>query len=251
MKTYTYSLQVILFSLTLICHGTNSFSQKKQYSEPKVIEPGKSEKPPSDAIVLFNKGSLNNFVSNNGESPAAWKVRGKKFTVAPGLGSIQTKQNFGDCQLHIEWKTPAKDVRENKEGQACGNSGVYLMGQYEIQVLNSYNNKTYPDGQAGSIYGKYPPLVNASLKPDKWQIYDIIFIAPTYNKKGKLETPGYFTVFHNGVLIQNHKEIGQPTINVNDSHELYKKPLVLQDHENMVSYRNIWIRELYHTKSSG
>ena len=211
-----------------------------------MIQPGKKGKAPSDAIVLFDKGSLSKFESIKDGSPVAWKVNGKKFTVVPGTSGIKTKEMFGDCQLHIEWKTPPKDVREGKEGQGCGNSGIFLMGNYEVQVLNSFINKTYPDGQAGAIYKQYPPLVNASLKPGKWQVYDIIFTAPHFNSDGSKKTPGYLTVFHNGVLIQNHVEIKGPTHATNGKFPVNQTelPLMLQEHRNEVSFRNIWIRKL-------
>ena len=214
--------------------------------EPQVIQPGKNGKAPSDAIILFDKGTLNNFVSVNTQGPAEWKVGGNLFTVVPKKGDIQTKQSFGSCQLHIEWRSPIKDVKEKKEGQTCGNSGVFLMGKYEVQVLNSYKSSTYTDGQAGAIYGKYPPLVNASLKPGEWQVYDIVFIAPKYTSNGTLQAAGYLTVFHNGVLIQNHVEIGEATVVNNEGTPIdaAKLPLSLQDHDSEVSYRNIWIREL-------
>jgi hypothetical protein len=220
--------------------------KKEDIPEPLVIEPGKKRKAPSDAIVLFDNGSLGSFVHVKDGSVPKWKVRGKKFTVTPKSGNIQTKDGFGDCQLHIEWKTPKKDVREGKTGQQCGNSGVYLMGKYEVQVLNSYLNKTYPDGQAGAIYSQHPPLVNASKKPGKWQSYDIIFTAPRFNDDGSVSSTGYFTVFHNGVLIQNHAAIGNPTTAYNKNNDgiLDELPLMLQDHNNLVSYRNIWIRKL-------
>jgi Domain of Unknown Function (DUF1080) len=234
----------MLFVLTLTLQGTVTYAQEKELAEPKVIQPGKRGKAPSDAIVLFDRGSLSNFESITDGAPANWKVNGKSFTVNPQGTNIQTKQMFGDCQLHVEWRTPVKDVRAKKVGQSCGNSGVYLMGKYEIQVLNSYLNKTYFNGQAGAIYSNYPPLVNASLKPGKWQVYDIIFKAPTYN--GAVKKPGYFTVFHNGVLVQNHMEISDPTTSANNNapEGVSKLPLMLQNHGSEVSYRNIWIREL-------
>ena len=246
-KNFKFYAYTTLFVFLFIFQGTDIYAQekKKELTEPKVIQPAKRGKAPSDAIVLFDRGSLNKFESIKDGAPANWKVSGRKFTVTPGTTDIQTKQAFGDCQLHIEWSTPVQDVKDKKEGQGCGNSGIYLMGKYEIQVLNSYNNKTYFDGQAGAIYSKYPPLVNASLKPGEWQVYDIIFAAPTYDNN-TLKTPGYFTVFHNGVLVQNHKDIGEPTrsANVNAPEGVSKLPLMLQNHGNKVSYRNIWIREL-------
>lgn len=258
MSKKLFSLKVTLWILLLlfIVSGYSAFSQKpgNELKEPIAIQPGKAGKAPSDALVLFEKGSLNQFenivegstVSDLDGSPASWKVRGRKFTVVPGTPNIQTKEKFGDCQLHIEWKTPLKDVRKGKTSQESGNSGIYLMGKYEVQILNSFRNPTNPDGQAGAIYRQYPPLVNASLKPDVWQIYDIIFIAPRFNTDGSKRTPGYFTVFHNGVLIQNHVEIKGPSQAGNEKTPIGQAelPLMLQNHQNEVSFRNIWIRKL-------
>jgi len=242
--------------LVSVISGNFAFSQKpeNELQEPVAIQPGKAGKAPSDAIVLFGKGSLDKFesivegstVSDLDGSPVVWKVRGRKFTVVPGTPNIQTKEKFGDCQLHIEWKTPLKDVRNGKKSQECGNSGIYLMGKYEVQILNSFRNPTNPDGQAGAIYRQYPPLVNASLKPDVWQVYDIIFTAPRFNNDGSKKTPGYFTVIHNGVLIQNHVEIKGPSHAGNEKTPIsqVELPLMLQNHQNEVSFRNIWIRKL-------
>lgn len=240
-KTAVWCIVMLLFSISAY-----SQNQKQGYSEPKIVKPGKKGKAPSDAIILFDKGSLNNFESVVDGRAAGWTVQGKKFTVNPEATDIQTKQHFGSCQLHIEWKTPLKDVKEGKEGQGCGNSGIYLMSKYEVQVLNSYKNSTGPTGQAGAIYNTHPPLVNASVKPGKWQTYDIIFIAPKFDDDGYIETPGYFTVFHNGVLVQNHSETKRPTTAYNKRfpRDAEKLPIMLQNHSNEVSYRNIWIREL-------
>lgn len=237
-----------LLILILVFQGNGVYSQKaeNQVPEPRVIQPGKKGKAPSDAIILFDKGNLNNFESIKNGEPAGWTVRGRKFTVNPKTTSIQTKEKFSDCQLHIEWNSPVKDVKAGKKDQGCGNSGVYLMGKYEVQVLNSYINKTYPKGQAGAIYEQYAPLVNASLKPGKWQIYDIIFTAPRFNSDGSQKTPGYFTVLHNGVLIQNHVEIKGATRASNGKSPITESelPIMLQNHSNEVSYRNIWLRRL-------
>ena len=172
------------------------------------------------------------------------------LTVKPGSGVIKTKRKFNDCQLHIEFRTPAI---VQGEGQGRGNSGIFLQGRYEVQVLDSYDNVTYSNGQAGSIYKQFMPLVNASKKPGEWQTYDIIFIAPHFNKDNTLKTPAYVTVLHNGVLIQNHVELKGPTQYIGapayKAHPL-QESLMLQDHGNTVSYRNIWIREIDHTSSA-
>jgi len=207
--------------------------------EPRVVNPGP---PPADAIVLFDGQDLNQW-KNEKDGPAKWDVKDGVMTVNQ-TGSILTKQAFGDCQLHVEWATPA-EVKGN--GQERGNSGVYLQGHYEVQVLDSYNNPTYFHGQAGSVYKQHAPLVNASRKPGEWQAYDIIFHAPRFDAAGKVLQPGTVTVLHNGVLVQDHAEILGATSHIGRpkyaAHPL-KQPLLLQDHGNPVRYRNIWIREL-------
>jgi len=212
--------------------------------EPPIITPGRtSTDPPSDAIVLFDGKNLDKWRSTDG-SPAKWQVRDGYVEVAPGTGDIRTADSFGDCQLHIEWATPAIP---KGEGQERGNSGVFLMDRYEIQVLDSYGNKTYYHGQAGSVYKQYAPLVNASRPPGEWQSYDIIFKAPKFDEQGKVTERARVTVLHNGVLIQNNVEIYGNTYH--DRPALYtahppREPLRLQDHGNPVRYRNIWIRRL-------
>jgi hypothetical protein len=224
----------------------NSGKERMEIAEPVKITPVKNGEPPSDAIILFDRDNLDNFRSVKTGGPAEWPVSGEEFTVKPGSNNIETKQKFGDCQLHIEWKTPEKDVLEGKTGQQNGNSGIYFMSKYEIQVLNSFENKTGPYGQAGAFYGNSAPLVNASLEPEEWQVYDIIFIAPKFNEKEELIEPGYFTLFHNGILVQNHVKITAPTAAHNGKYSLTEPelPIMLQDHNNEVSYRNIWIRKL-------
>ena len=210
---------------------------------PPVVDPGGGAKPPSDAIVLFDGRDLSEWRGKDGGA-AAWKVADGAMTVVAKTGDIETRREFGDVQLHVEWRTPA--VVEG-EGQERGNSGVYLMKRYELQVLDSYRNETYVNGQAGSIYKQYPPLVNASRPPGDWQSYDVIFMAPRFSADGKLERPAVFTVLQNGVLIQNHVEVKGSTVYIGEPrYEAHsaKAPLLLQDHGNPVSYRNIWIREL-------
>jgi len=211
---------------------------------PKIITPGKTtDQPPSDAIVLFSGKDLSEWTNAKGES-AKWKTDGNAMTVTKGTGNIQTKKGFGSCQLHIEWQTP---TAIEGEGQGRGNSGVFLMGLYEVQVLDSYNNRTYSNGQAASIYKQHIPLVNATKQPGEWQTYDIIFTAPKFNADGGVQAPGYLTVIHNGVLVQDHVELKGETVYIGAPS--YKKhadklPIILQDHGNPVKFRNIWIREL-------
>jgi hypothetical protein len=212
--------------------------------EPSLVTPGKNNAdPPTDAIVLFNGQNLSRWQSADG-SAAKWKVVDGYAEVAPGTGDILTREKFGDTQLHIEWATPAM---VKGEGQDRGNSGVFLMERYEVQVLDSYDNKTYYHGQAGSIYKQHAPLVNASRKPGEWQAYDIVFRAPRFDDQGKVIERARVTVFHNGVLIQNNAEIYG--ITYNDRPSIYiphspQEPLRLQDHGNPTRYRNIWIRRL-------
>ncbi|HZJ00647.1 MAG TPA: DUF1080 domain-containing protein [Gemmatimonadaceae bacterium] len=210
---------------------------------PKLVTPGSGTAPPSDAIVLFAGKDLSQWEQADG-SPARWSVANNAFTVVKGTGNLRTKRAFGDCQLHVEWRAPAKVEGESQER---GNSGVFLQGRYEVQILDSYNNRTYSNGQAASIYKQYIPLVNASRKPGEWQTYDIFFQSPRFAENGSVKTPGYMTVVHNGVLVQNHVEIKGTTVNVGaqsySRHNL-TEPLMLQDHGVQVSFRNVWIREL-------
>jgi 3-keto-disaccharide hydrolase len=214
--------------------------------EPTVVTPGATPgAPPSDAIVLFDGKDLSQWVSQSAAGgPAPWVVADGVATVKPGSGGIQTKQGFGSCQLHIEFATPSV-VEGNSQGR--GNSGVFLMNNYELQILDSYQNPTYFHGQAGAIYKQHAPLVNASRKPGEWQIYDVVFHAPKFDADGKLVQRATFTVFHNGVLIQDHVIV--MGITFNDKPPYYeahaaKMPLSLQDHHNPMRFRNIWIREL-------
>jgi 3-keto-disaccharide hydrolase len=227
----------LVLVLTAGLVAQREYKSGKVWPEPKVVEPGHTDDaPPSDAIVLFDGKDLSKW-----EGGEKWKIEDGVATVR-GSG-IQTKQPFGDCQLHVEWASPEK---VSGSGQGRGNSGIYFMGHYEIQVLDSFNNQTYPDGSAGSLYKQSPPLVNACRKPGEWQSYDIIFTAPRF-KDGKLAKPGYVTVLHNGILVQNHTEIeGTTSWDHAPAYEPHadKMPLQLQDHGNPVRYRNIWIREL-------
>lgn len=207
------------------------------WTEPKVITPGTAGAPPSDAIVLFDGKSLSQWVDGD-----KWPITDGYATTA--VTSIRTKQAFGDCQLHVEWAEPTK---VEGHGQERGNSGVYLMDRYEVQVLDSYDNGTYFDGQCGAIYKQHPPLVNACRKPGEWQTYDIIFEAPRFDADGKLTRPAYVTVLQNGVLVQNHFEIqGASMWDVPPKYTAHaaKLPLSLQFHGNALRFRNIWIREV-------
>jgi hypothetical protein len=199
--------------------------------------------PPSDAIVLFDGKDLSQWESVSG-GPAQWRVGDGYFEVAAKTGNIRTRRPFGDCQLHVEWTTPSPP---HGEDQDRGNSGVFLHSLYEIQVLDSYQNITYPDGQAAAVYGQYPPLVNASRPPGQWQTYDIIFHGPRFESDGKLRRPAYISVVFNGVLVQDHVAVMGPT--AHKQRPPYrvtpdKLPLMLQDHNHPVRFRNIWVREL-------
>jgi hypothetical protein len=216
---------------------------------PPVIDPGTAStqdvpgRPPSDAVVLFDGKDLSRWADKDGK-PTKWKVENGYMEVVAESGYIFTRDAFGDCQLHVEFAEPSPP---SGESQDRGNSGVFLMGLYEIQVLDSYQNKTYADGQASAVYGQYPPLVNASRPPAQWQQYDIIFHRPRF-AGDKLRSPARVTVLHNGVLVQDNVELTGPT--AHGARPPYKPgpdklPLQLQDHGNPVRFRNIWIRELH------
>ena len=204
---------------------------------PPVVNPGPVGGPPSDAVVLFDGKDLSQW--NNADK---WKVQ-DGYAISGG-NDIQTKQAFGDCQLHVEWATPEK-VEGSSQGR--GNSGVFLMSLYEVQILDSYDNKTYFDGQAASVYKQNPPLVNACRKPGEWQTYDIVFEAPRFDPQGDLTRPAFVTVLQNGVLVQNHFQIqGTTAWDVPPKYKAHaaKLPMILQYHGNLVRFRNVWIREL-------
>ena len=213
---------------------------------PPVVDPGPAGKPvpaPSDAIILFDGKNLSNWTNRKGQ-PAKWKVENGYMEVVAKTGAIQTRQNFGDCQLHVEWASP---VVVKGEGQGRGNSGVFLMNIYEVQILDCYNNNTYADGMTASLYAQYPPLVNACRPPGEWQTYDIIFRRPRFDDKGQLISPACFTVFHNNILVHNNVELIGPT--THKARPPYKAhpdrlPISLQDHGNPIRFRNIWIRDL-------
>jgi hypothetical protein len=212
---------------------------------PPVVTPGTfsaGATPPSDATVLFGGKDLAKWRAKDG-GPAAWKVENGYFEVVPRTGDIFTREEFGDCQLHLEFAAPAV-VKGNSQGR--GNSGVFFFGLYEIQVLDSFDNKTYADGQAAAVYGQAPPQVNAARPPGEWQTYDIVFTAPRF-QGDKLLSPASVTVFHNGVLTQNATRFLGPTKHRTEpKYEPHgeRGPLKLQDHGDLVRYRNIWIRPL-------
>lgn len=207
--------------------------------EPPVVTPGAAGGAPSDAVVLFDGKDLSQWRGEKG-GEAQWKVA-DGCVMVNGTGSILTKEEFGDVQLHVEWAAPEK---VEGEGQGRGNSGVYLQGRYEIQVLDCYNNKTYFDGMTGAFYSNFAPLVNACRKPGEWQCYDIVFHAPKATADGKGMEPGSFTVLLNGILVQDHVPVKGSTPPAAVSGAAPKGPLLLQDHGNPVRYRNIWLRRL-------
>lgn len=259
---------LIISSMLLACMYASGQSQQPvkpvqtKYPEPEKMTPGMTEiwepevaiiqpgntnlDAPSDAIILFNGSDVNSEWSDLQGNPTKWIVKDGSLISVRGAGMIKTKKTFGNFQLHIEWKTPS-DV--SGESQGRGNSGVFLQDLYEVQVLDSYNNRTYRNGQAGSLYKQYPPLVNVCKKPGEWQTYDIIFTAPTFgNDTTVYATPPRVTVLHNGVLVQNNSVLRGPTEYIGIPEYFIKKhnpgSIQLQDHGNPVSYRNIWIREL-------
>ncbi|GAA4303898.1 DUF1080 domain-containing protein [Compostibacter hankyongensis] len=262
----------LAFVLAIVCTGLQASAQetgKYLTSEPpenKTMKPEETEyytpvpptvtpgnasgEAPSDAIVLFDGKSLQNWVSAQDTTKAAqWTVENGALTVKPGAGNIQTRQRFGDYQLHLEWRTPSEP---DHKGQDRGNSGLFLASVgpgddgYELQVLDSYHAPTYVDGQAGSLYKQFPPLVNACRPPGQWQTYDVIWTAPRFNADGSVASPATVTAFQNGVLIQNHSVLKGRTVFI--GHPYYTDygpaPIKLQDHHHLVSYRNIWIRPL-------
>jgi hypothetical protein len=257
-KHYTHTFRSLALAVPLPCllavlscsaaspQGTPEPWQLAQKTEvwepiPQVVS-APTNAPPSDALVLFNGSHLSQWESTQGGA-AHWSVSNGVMTVVPGTGNIRTQRAFCDVQLHLEWRTPAEVG--DLTGQQRNNSGVFLQERYEVQILDSYDNPTYPNGQAASIYKQHIPLVNAMRPPGEWQIYDIIFKAPRFDGE-KLVEPAYITVLHNGVLVQNHVEIqgttewiGEPQYQAHGC-----APIALQDHNDPVSFRNIWVREL-------
>ena len=245
-------LQRSFIFCTAIIASISLFAQKDPATteiwkpEPKLVTPGKTNSDaPSDAIILFDGISGSAWQQTNGDA-IKWTIADNALTVKPQTGTIVTKQKFGDCQLHIEWRI---DKNVKGENQDRGNSGIFLMGRYELQVLDNYNgvNKTYVNGQAGSIYKQSPPLVNVCKAPGEWQTYDIIFTAPRFSDNGSVITPAHMTVLQNGVLVQNNTTIWGNTVYIGSpTYEKHaaKESITLQDHGHLTSYRNIWVREL-------
>jgi hypothetical protein len=213
---------------------------------PRVVDPGAfagSPRPPADAIVLFDGRSVSAWKSSDSGS-VRWRVVDGAMVVVAGTGGIETVRGFGDAQVHVEWMAANPPERQ---GQDRSNSGVFLMGQYEVQVLDSYRNDTYPDGQAGAVYGQYPPLVNPIRPPGQWQSYDIVFRRPRFDAGGKVVQPARMTVFFNGILVQDAVELVGPTSNQERKPYVAhpdRLPISLQDHGHPVRFRNIWVRDL-------
>jgi hypothetical protein len=217
--------------------------------QPPIISPGtcssqeKAGSAPSDAVVLFDGTDLSRWRDGKG-GPAGWQVEEGAMVISPGKGEIQSREEFGDCQVHLEFATPAPPKGRDQDR---GNSGLMLFGRYEIQVLDSFENLTYADGQAAAIYGQYPPLVNASRKPGEWQTYDVVFTAPRFKADGSVESPAYVTMLHNGVLVHNHTPlVGAVAFRALAKYTPHgpKGPILLQDHGHRVRFRNIWVREI-------
>ena len=244
MKKLSISfLLSLLFSVNIFAQDRPEATEVWTPAPPVVTAGATPQEAPSDAIILFDGKDLSKWTDNK-QNAVRWKSENGAMTAEKGTGDIQTRQAFGSCQLHIEWRTPKKVV---DSGQNRGNSGIFLMGQYELQVLDSYNNKTYSNGQAGSIYKQSMPLVNVCRPAGEWQIYDIIFTAPKFDENNIVVSPARITVFQNGVVIQNHVEVkGKTVYTGKPSYTKHKDKeyLVLQEHGSPVSYRNIWLREL-------
>lgn len=254
MKKHPFTLTLSLAAIALAATACAQDDELSPYEKSRLTEQWEPKPEivdthsgiPSDAIVLFDGKSLDAWELDNPEAKP-WKIEGGAFTVIPQkpASGIHTKQSFGDVQLHLEFRSPTNT--EGHDGQDRGNSGIFFMGQYEIQVLDSYQNETYVNGQLGSIYKQYPPLANPARKPGEWQTYDVIFIAPRFNEDGSLKSPARMTAILNGVLVQYDSVLYGPTEWIGlPKYKAHapKLPISLQDHQHFVSYRNIWIREL-------
>ena len=228
---------VVFPAMGLVRVSADEYLNGIDWREPAIVTPGAEHAPPSDAIVLFDGGDLSAW-----ENADNWSV--EDGAMVSGKGDARTKESFGDCQLHIEWSAPAP---AKGSGQGRGNSGIFLMNAYEIQVLDSFENKTYFDGQAGAIYKQTPPQVNATRPPGEWNVYDIIWTAPRFDDGGSLKSPAYITALHNGVLILNHFELkGDTPYHRPPRYQKHaaRLPIRLQDHGNPIRFRNIWLREI-------
>ncbi|MFH5885403.1 DUF1080 domain-containing protein [Halalkalibaculum sp. DA3122] len=240
------SVALVFFVTSCVAQDNQMEPEETEVWEPvpEKVEPGSSYgDPPSDAIVLFDGSDFSQWQHPDG-SEVQWTLNDGAMTVKPGTGGIETKQDFGSVQLHIEWRAPEP---EGGTGQDRGNSGVFLQDRYEVQVLDSYNNETYSNGMAGSIYKQHIPAVNAAKAPGEWQTYDIVFEAPVFNDDGTVAQPAYLTVFWNGIMIHHKAELKGPTVYIgHPEYEAYEggAPISLQDHSHEVSFRNIWLREL-------
>lgn len=235
---------VIALQVPLSAQITDPKATEVWQPEPRVVTPAEGGKAPSDAIVLFDGKNLSEWMSQKDSTEAKWDLgTDGSVTVKPGMGDMQTRRSFGDMQLHLEFRTPAV---VKGEGQGRGNSGIFLQNRYEVQVLDSYQNRTYSNGQSAAVYKQSIPLVNACRKPGEWQAYDILYTAPRFNSDGILLAAGRVTVIQNGIVVQLNTEIKGTTEYIglpkNAAHG--KAPLRLQDHGDLVSYRNIWVREL-------
>lgn len=229
------------FSLGFACLtslGAEEYLNGIEWTEPPKVTPGSSnDAPPSDAIILFDGTDKSHF-----EGAEQWTVNDGNLVA--GKGTITSKEEFGDCQVHIEWSAPLPAVGD---GQGRGNSGLFLMGRYEIQILDSFENETYFDGQAGAIYKQTPPMANAMRKPGEWNTYDVIWTAPRFEEDGSLKSPAYMTAIHNGVVLLNHFELqGDTPYNRPPEYKAHPPtgPISIQDHRNPVRFRNIWVREI-------
>lgn len=262
MRLHTLSFSAAVFTAALVAPlfacAQQSSHMKPEETEvwqpvPKIITPGATDSaPPSDAVVLFDGSNEDAWVSAEDHTPAQWNVHDGIFTVNKKGGNIETKQRFEDYQLHLEFRIPS-DITGS--GQARGNSGLFLASTgpgddgYELQILDSYNNTTYVNGQAASIYKQSPPLVNPARKPGEWQTYDVVWTAPRFNNDGSLKSPAYVTAFFNGVLVQNHFQLTGQTLYIGKPfYKAYDRaPIKLQAHGDAsepISFRNIWVRPL-------
>lgn len=261
MKSNLLWLSLIAFTITITTQAQDYPSSPPEVSpmpmkpemteiwEPEVVVVTPAKKlgdAPSDAIILFDGSNLDQWVSKNDSTkPAPWKiVNNDHMEVVPGSGYIQTKMKFGDCQLHIEFSAPDE---VQSVGQGRGNSGVFFQDRYELQILDSYNSRTYRNGQAGSVYKDHAPLVNAMRGPLAWNTYDVVYTAPRFKADGRLDSPGRITVLHNGVLVQNNSTIHGQTyyIGLHNYPEAHGDDVIsLQDHGNKTQFRNIWVRKL-------